>query len=209
MCVRLPSQDGLDIVGVHFDAIDAEAIVRRNDEAEVMKVMELVLASAVQCDDKTVYIEQIMGMGQEHQAELMVTIDSVMSRVSDSSSQRRGSSVSPTPRIPDGEMTATLQRDNQALKQAVSDLQTANLELTGELSAVQAENVSWWCVAAAQAAARVFGVEWGVCQCHWCARMCTSMCTRACASAIACASAPYDAMERGPCRNVSWSSLTP
>ncbi len=105
---------------MEFPSIDAEGIVSRKVEREIMKVVELVLATAVQCDEKSSYIEQIMAMGQEHQAELMVTIDRVMNRLNGGrdDDQPPASAAASGDVVFDSEMSATLSRENQALKQA-------------------------------------------------------------------------------------------
>jgi hypothetical protein len=113
-------QDCLDFETLEFPSIDAEGIVSRKVEREIMKVVELVLATAVQCDEKSSYIEQIMAMGQEHQAELMVTIDRVMNRLNGGrdDDQPPASAAASGDVVFDSEMSATLSRENQALKQA-------------------------------------------------------------------------------------------
>ncbi len=50
-------------------ALSAEAMAVRGDPRELMRLLELMVAAAVHCDNKGLFIEQIMGMGGEHQVQ--------------------------------------------------------------------------------------------------------------------------------------------
>ncbi len=101
--------------------INVSKIVVQKQESEIVKVVELVLAAAVQCDDKSVYIDVIMGMDQEAQGELMITIDRLISRLNGTDAPTAHARTSSAEGPLDSEMSATLTRENQALKR-VSEL---------------------------------------------------------------------------------------
>ena len=76
-----------------LDAVDVAAVVRRGDPANVVKVLEVLLAASVQCDEKASFIQNIMGLDPDDQHELMVLIDSVL-RLSAAASSSSPSSTS-------------------------------------------------------------------------------------------------------------------
>jgi protein HOOK3 len=53
------------------------AIARDNDLAELVRLLQLVIALAVQCPRNQVYIEKIQSLSQESQHALMLAIEEV------------------------------------------------------------------------------------------------------------------------------------
>ncbi|KAI8049553.1 HOOK protein-domain-containing protein [Syncephalis plumigaleata] len=58
------------------------AIAKDNDLGELVRLLQLVIALAVQCPRNQVYIEKIQGLSQESQHALMLAIEEVMSSLS-------------------------------------------------------------------------------------------------------------------------------
>jgi hypothetical protein len=54
--------------------LDLTAIARNDDRRELMRLIELVLGAAVQCNAKETYIGRIMTMDEADQAQLMPVI---------------------------------------------------------------------------------------------------------------------------------------
>eukprot|EP00947_MAST-08B_sp_MAST-8B-sp1_P005913 g5913.t1 len=65
-----------------LSGIDATSIAKDGDATDLMQLTELVLGCAVLCEDKQVYISNIMNMGDEGQGELMVLIQRTMGQLS-------------------------------------------------------------------------------------------------------------------------------
>lgn len=64
---------------VQFDAVDFDAAAKDEQPAQLLPLVERTLIAAVQCDDKAYYIQQIMELDHEAQAQLMLVINEAMS----------------------------------------------------------------------------------------------------------------------------------
>jgi len=70
--------------------VDASAIVRDRDEEELIKMLQLILGTAIECENKVQYIESIMQLDSASQRVLMDVIQDVMA----THQKQRGNSTS-------------------------------------------------------------------------------------------------------------------
>jgi len=68
-----------------FDSIDVAGIARsaNDNEAHIATLFGLVAAAAVQCEDRGVFVQRIMGMGAESQMEMKDMIEDTMIKLKD------------------------------------------------------------------------------------------------------------------------------
>lgn len=62
----------------NLDVPNLTSIARDNDLSEMVKLSQLIVALAVQCERNTVYIEKIQGLSQKSQHAMMLAIEQVL-----------------------------------------------------------------------------------------------------------------------------------
>ncbi|KAI9209772.1 HOOK protein-domain-containing protein [Polychytrium aggregatum] len=125
-------------------APNVTAIARDADVSETLKLVQLVLALAVQCENNQKYIARIQMLDQESQHILMLCIETAMEKLRNGSSGFRLTPLTPRDEL-DGfgqsdllNQKAQLERDNLALTQELSNLRNQYEEL--ETDKLEAES---------------------------------------------------------------------
>ena len=67
----------LGITETDLEVINANSIAKEGNTSEILKLVELVLGAAVECENKKEYIENIMLLDETSQRDLMVIIERV------------------------------------------------------------------------------------------------------------------------------------
>jgi DNA repair exonuclease SbcCD ATPase subunit len=66
-----------------FAGVDCAKMTRDRDRTEILKVVELLVGAAVQCDDKAQHIGAIMKLSMDSQADLQQMIQSALAKTTD------------------------------------------------------------------------------------------------------------------------------
>jgi len=62
------------------DSVDVNAITKAGDLAQISRLVQLILGVAVECENKVLYIQEIMKMDPSSQKELMVLINGILTK---------------------------------------------------------------------------------------------------------------------------------
>lgn len=79
--------------------VDVNGIVLRRDVSDLIKLLECVLIAAVYCEEKSAYVEAIMGTGAATQTAIMMSIHRMTAWL------EGGGAASPSPGSPQGVLT--------------------------------------------------------------------------------------------------------
>mmetsp|Transcript_35179 Transcript_35179/g.80236 ORF Transcript_35179/g.80236 Transcript_35179/m.80236 type:complete len:707 (+) Transcript_35179:58-2178(+) len=149
---------------VCVDDIDVSALARDGDQAAAVKLAELLLGCAVQCEKKQEYVQNIMGLDSASQAQLMTLIQKILSSAETRSPERRPTSgsvdsmdgdfslgTSNTPQVyspqtgpmdEPGKSSKALELKVMELEQEKTELATVVGQLKAELQQLQADHTA-------------------------------------------------------------------
>ncbi|KAJ3076454.1 hypothetical protein HK102_005417, partial [Quaeritorhiza haematococci] len=126
-----------EVLGQNTSAMEVPnltTIARDGDDIEILKLAQIVLLLAVQCENNQVYILKIQQLDQGSQHALMLTIEQAMSKLGVAPVPQR-----PTSGIFDNSLQVAFVAEKQELESQRQNLQTQLLELQLRLETVQTE----------------------------------------------------------------------
>lgn len=99
--------------------VDVNAIVKSNNTAEILNLLELVVGVAVQCDDKTTFIQNILSLDNLSQYVFKSLIEQVLARAKDIDENGEGDDINEeeATSMPTVVSTNSLQSDSVAQDQ--------------------------------------------------------------------------------------------
>eukprot|EP01117_Protostelium_nocturnum_P005530 TRINITY_DN1998_c0_g1_i1.p1 TRINITY_DN1998_c0_g1~~TRINITY_DN1998_c0_g1_i1.p1 ORF type:complete len:699 (+),score=315.14 TRINITY_DN1998_c0_g1_i1:68-2164(+) len=116
--------------------VDPNVIVKEGDKEEMNKLIQLILAVAIECENKIEYIQNIMKMDSQYQRELMVSIEKIMLN----HQKQRGNLSSPSIELNRTKSSENFLSDNDDYRSKFEKLSLQYNELLSEHSIAQSEH---------------------------------------------------------------------
>ncbi|KAI9358583.1 hypothetical protein DFJ73DRAFT_757870 [Zopfochytrium polystomum] len=126
-----------EVLGQNTSGLDVPnltSIARDSDVLEIVKLMSLIIALAVQCEQNQKYIQQIQLLDAAAQHVLMVTIEQVMTRLGEARvAESPTSAISPFA----GEEKLQLENENRLIRQQLEEMKAKFTDMEHEKDLLQ------------------------------------------------------------------------